>query len=135
MNENKATTNTNRTDTSRSIGCNLNLDYLIELSGGDKEFIAEIVDMFIVDAPEVLRQSQTYLKNEDFELLKITVHKLKSSVQIMGNMELAGLIQTIENNAANPEMHSTLAELLINMNKEVTTMVEYLKQEKPNLLG
>ncbi len=115
------------------MGCNMNMDYLIELSGGDTEFIVDIVQMFINDAPDVLHQSQTYLKNNDFELLKITVHKLKSSVQIMGNNELAELIQTIETNCADEAKHGEVPPMLITMHREVTAMANYLKEELPKL--
>ncbi|MDX2002549.1 MAG: Hpt domain-containing protein [Chitinophagales bacterium] len=88
---------TSRNTRSRNSRYALNLDYLMELADGDQDFVTEVIQMFLADAPEVLRQSIAYLKTGNYTLLKIGVHKLKSSIRMLGNETLAQLAQDIEN--------------------------------------
>ena len=43
-----------------------------------------------------MRLPDQYLENKNFDLLRITVHKMKSSVQVLGSHDLARLLQEIE---------------------------------------
>lgn len=104
------------------------LDYLRELSGGDLNFIAEILEMFISEAPQAMTQSFQYLEQKNFELLRITVHKLKSSVQVVGGNHLTALISEIEMNAkdSKPEM---LPQMLTVLKDGIGQMVNHLSGE------
>lgn len=104
------------------------LDYLRELSGGDRDFIAEILEMFISEAPQAMMQSSQYLEQKNYELLRITVHKLKSSVQVVGGNHLTGLISDIEAYAkdSKPEM---LPQMLSMLKDGIGHMVSHLSGE------
>lgn len=106
------------------------LDYLKELSGGDLTFIAEILEMFIHDAPQAVAQSFEHLEKKNFEMLRITVHKLKSSVQVVGGNYLTALICEIESAAAakidKPDM---FAQMLSTLDSGIRQMVQHLNGE------
>jgi HPt (histidine-containing phosphotransfer) domain-containing protein len=104
------------------------LDYLRELAGGDLNFIAEILEMFIDEAPQAIKQSLEHLDKKNYELLRITVHKLKSSVQVVGGNHLTALICEIEAAAKNskPEM---LPQMLALLNEGIGYMVKHLTGE------
>ena len=108
------------------------LDYLRELSGGDSTFIAEILEMFITEAPLAITQSFTYLEKKDFELLRITVHKLKSSVQVVGGNHLTALICEIEAAAKNcqPDILQRLSVLHTGIGHMVNHLTGELKEIK-----
>lgn len=103
------------------------LDYLKELSGGDLSFIAEILEMFINEAPQAVAQSFGHLEQKNFDLLRITVHKLKSSVQVVGGNHLTALICEIESAAAakvdKPDMFS---QMLSTLDSGIRSMVQHL---------
>lgn len=106
------------------------LDYLKELSGGDLTFIAEILEMFINDAPLAVAQSFGHLEQKNYEMLRITVHKLKSSVQVVGGNYLTALICEIECAAAakvdKPDM---FAQMLSTLDSSIRNMVQHLSGE------
>ena len=104
------------------------LDYLKELSGGDHNFIAEILEMFITEAPQSVEQSFRYLQEKNFEMLRITVHKLKSSVQVVGGYHLTNLIHEIESASKETERHEILPMLSI-LKSGIQHMVNHLCTE------
>ena len=62
----------------------IRMDYLNELSGGDKAFEKQILGQFLIQMPEELQQLETAIENKDFETVKQTAHSLKSTVGYVG---------------------------------------------------
>jgi DNA-binding response OmpR family regulator len=65
----------------------ISLDYLRQLSGGDKEFEKKILEQFLVQLPEELGQLEEAVNTSDFETAKQTSHSLKSTVGYVGLSE------------------------------------------------
>jgi HPt (histidine-containing phosphotransfer) domain-containing protein len=111
------------------------LDYLKELSGGDQAFINEILEMFITEAPQSIENAINYLREKNYHMLKITVLKLKSSVQVVGGYHLTNLIQEIENasveNASPAVMQQTLSKLKSGISHVVSHLGEALGEFNP----
>ncbi len=74
----------------------INSDYLDSVSGGDPQFIAEIVAMFSVQVNEFFEEMKRLHSGKDFRALGMMAHKAKSSVAIMGMSELATILKTLE---------------------------------------
>lgn len=66
----------------------LNLDGLKEISGGDKTFITEMLRVFVEDTPQELGSLGTAIQKSDFCSIQTTVHKLISSIGLMGLKDL-----------------------------------------------
>lgn len=66
------------------------------MSGGDTEFMIEVIEMFQDAAPGSLQSIMVDLKNANFPQLRASVHKLKPSAQMLGHTELHQLAATIE---------------------------------------
>lgn len=112
------------------------LDYLKELSGGDLSFIAEILEMFIHEAPQAVAQSFGHLEQKNFDLLRITVHKLKSSVQVVGGNHLTALISDIERTAAEKvDKPDLFAQMLATLDSGIKNMVTHLTGELRRIKG
>jgi signal transduction histidine kinase/CheY-like chemotaxis protein/HPt (histidine-containing phosphotransfer) domain-containing protein len=62
----------------------ISLDYLNQLSGGDKEFEKQILEQFLVQMPEELQELETAVENKEYETIKRTAHSLKSTVGYVG---------------------------------------------------
>jgi CheY-like chemotaxis protein/anti-sigma regulatory factor (Ser/Thr protein kinase) len=78
----------------------VNLDYLTQLSGGDKAFERQILGQFLVQMPEELQQLEAAIKDKDFEVVKQTAHSLKSTVGYIGlSEELHPYLDRLEKNA------------------------------------
>lgn len=62
----------------------IDLSYLSELSGGNKEFEKQILEQFLVQVPEEIEQLEQAIGKSDFETVKQTAHSLKSTVGYVG---------------------------------------------------
>lgn len=105
------------------------LHYLRELSGNDTEFIKEIIQMFIDDAPVLLKQAIVYHKNANLTLLKASVHRMKSSVKMMGDAPLAKLIERIEGHCMGATVEENMPSLMMQLNRDLTELIAELSAE------
>jgi HPt (histidine-containing phosphotransfer) domain-containing protein len=72
------------------------LERLRELAGGDAEFLAELIDTFLEDAPQMLAEMRQALKDDDAALLRRAAHSLKSNSADFGALALSGLCRELE---------------------------------------
>lgn len=78
----------------------INLNYLSQLSGNDKEFEKEILNQFIMQAPAELSQLEKSITEDDFDGVRRTAHSLKSTVGYVGLAEeLHPYLEQIEKDA------------------------------------
>jgi HPt (histidine-containing phosphotransfer) domain-containing protein len=79
----------------------IQMDYLNQLSGGDKEFERNILEQFLVQMPEELKQLEEALNDNNFDTARQTAHTLKSTVGYVGlTEELHPYLERIEKGAA-----------------------------------
>ncbi len=76
---------------------NVNLDYLHELSGGDQDFMRELMTMFMDQMPENIANLQRYSQDKSFSDLKSLAHKMKSAVGLIGIPKLQELLSELQN--------------------------------------
>ena len=108
-----------------------NLSYLLEISGSDKNFMNEMIEMFIAQVPVFqFELNKLYEEKEWFKLGRLA-HKIKSSVIMMGMSILADDIKKLEEDAKQginiegyPEIISKFVE---DTNFAVKELREYLK--------
>jgi HPt (histidine-containing phosphotransfer) domain-containing protein len=67
---------------------------LKQMSGGD--FINELIDAFLDDAPNMLNNMQLALNEKDVESFRRNAHSLKSNANTFGAVELASLAKELE---------------------------------------
>jgi HPt (histidine-containing phosphotransfer) domain-containing protein len=67
---------------------------LKESTGAD--FIGELIDAFLDDAPTALKQMRTALANGDVDTFRREAHSLKSNAATFGAMELSALAKELE---------------------------------------
>jgi HPt (histidine-containing phosphotransfer) domain-containing protein len=72
------------------------LDYLRTMSGGDEEFIREMIDLFREQVDEYGRLMPELLLKKDYDSLSKMAHKAKSSVAVMGMQDVADLLKELE---------------------------------------
>jgi HPt (histidine-containing phosphotransfer) domain-containing protein len=64
------------------------------LSGAD--FINELIDAFLDDAPNMIQHMQTALETKDVESFRRNAHSLKSNANTFGAIELGALARELE---------------------------------------
>jgi HPt (histidine-containing phosphotransfer) domain-containing protein len=74
----------------------INTEYIETVSGGDKDTIKELVDIFRIQVDEIAKEMRSLLEKGDSQSLGMLAHKAKSSVAIMGMNDLAALLKTFE---------------------------------------
>ncbi len=88
----------------------VNLNYLRELAGGDNQFMAEMIALFLKQTPANVSTLIIYLQKQDWENLKKLAHKMTSGVALMGIQELQSLLtelQTYPKKQVNVDLLST----------------------------
>ncbi len=69
-------------------------DELKQMSGAD--FINELIDAFVEDAPDMISQMRAALATKDVESFRRNAHSLKSNANTFGAMELGALAKELE---------------------------------------
>ena len=67
---------------------------LKQMSGGD--FINELIDAFLDDAPNMIQNMHTALNTNDVESFRRNAHSLKSNANTFGALELGALAKELE---------------------------------------
>lgn len=82
------------------------LDALDEVTGGDSEFLAELVYTFLEDAPVLLSDLQQAIEGGDASEVRRLAHSLKGNGRDFGAKVFAGLCEKLEKRAANDDLDS-----------------------------
>lgn len=69
-------------------------DDLKQMSGGD--FINELIDAFLDDAPNMIQDMQTAIDTKDVESFRRNAHSLKSNANTFGATELGVFAKELE---------------------------------------
>ena len=72
------------------------LENLREMVGGDVEFMAELMDTFLEDAPRMLTDMRQALDSGDVPVMRRAAHSLKSNSAEFGAMALSELCRELE---------------------------------------
>ena len=111
----------------------INPGYLESVTGGDKEIMQELVDMFREQAIEVTLEMKSLLANKEYFTLGLLAHKAKSSVAIIGMADLATMLKTFELEAKEGRETGMYATYVSRFESETKSAVEELEKYVSNL--
>lgn len=113
----------------------VNTQSLKELTGGDDIFMAEMIEIYLRNTPVMLKDMKTSFKKHDFEKLKRTAHKIKSSFGMMGmneSLKIADEIELMDEKNCDQNLLKVkmerLAELVSGSEKELKRELGNLKK-------
>lgn len=72
------------------------IDALLDSLGGDKEFFAELVEIFLTDAPDLFAAMHQGIQAADSEAVHRAAHTLKSTAASLGALNLSETARTME---------------------------------------
>lgn len=72
------------------------LEDLIESTGGDVEFVVELIDAYLADAPTHVAAMRRAADEDDATLMNRAAHTLKSSSASLGALTLSALSRDVE---------------------------------------
>jgi len=71
-------------------------EHLTEMTGGDAEFEAELMQEFINSAPGLIESLETALASNDMKALEMAAHTLKGSCRSLGAMIMSNPCEELE---------------------------------------
>lgn len=108
----------------------IDLSYLVELSGGDKVFIGEMLQTFLGETSEMLDNLKEVENGDDHERTYQVAHKLKSSLKMIGMERAAELCLQIEEKAraeqADEIQRSNIKDLMACVQQTIPALEEEL---------
>lgn len=111
----------------------IDLSYLREMSGGNKELVVEMISIFNSQVVEFGESMDQLLSSGQFELLGKLAHKAKSSVSILGLEDLAQQLKNLENSAREGKNIETYAAIVAAFKQETAEAVRELTLVTNNL--
>ncbi|RDC62020.1 Hpt domain-containing protein [Adhaeribacter pallidiroseus] len=107
----------------------VNLNYLRELAGGDHQFMAEMISLFLKQAPANLSSLILYLQKQDWENLKKLTHKMTSGVALMGINDLQIFLAELQTYPRKPIQPDLLAQKVTELKDIYHKATEELEKE------
>ncbi|MDZ4666991.1 MAG: hypothetical protein SGJ00_03805 [bacterium] len=98
----------------------IDLTYLKEISGGDNNFIKEMLELYINSTANEAVLFKDLLAKNDFESIGHLAHKMKAPIQMLGANELFNKIRVLEAYGKEHYNTSELPELI----ERVTVLVD-----------
>ena len=107
------------------------LNYLEEISDGNKDFINEIINMFLKQVPEFLFNMRKYLEEKEYGELCREAHTAKSSALIFEMKDTGNLLKQIEliaRDNQNNSLPALIDRVESDLNKACRELTEYLDE-------
>jgi HPt (histidine-containing phosphotransfer) domain-containing protein len=106
-----------------------NLDYLNSISGGDKDFVVDMIVTFIHNAPEDLDKIKNYLADENWDKVGEDAHRFASSLLFLGLNDLKAIANRIEEMGLERNNIHHIPALLSQLEKGCYQIIEELKRD------
>jgi signal transduction histidine kinase/response regulator of citrate/malate metabolism len=110
----------------------INFKYLKDFAEGDDSFIKNMISIFLENTPETMAIILKSNKNDDIKTLKEEIHKLKSSISLLGISKASESIAIIENEIETNPLSEKRKEEVVYLNeichlaiKELELVEEY----------
>lgn len=90
------------------------LSYLMDASENNEEFVSEMIGIFLRQTPSYLNEINQATRQEEWDKLKVLLHKLKPTLPMMGIKEGESLVKIME---ADAKAKINLSEIKTNLVK------------------
>lgn len=107
----------------------INLDYLRKLARGDEKFVEDVIELFIKNTPNAIRNMRKYYERENWEDLMMEAHKIRPSFNFMGTREMEEAAKAIENYASRQTELEKIESFIEKIEKNIEEVYEELKDE------
>lgn len=88
------------------------LTYLKQVSNGDDNFIIEMIDVYLRETPEAIRNLENHFKNKEWKKFRAVTHKMKPSFSFFGLKDLYATVDSMEEYAGSETHLERLPELI-----------------------
>jgi HPt (histidine-containing phosphotransfer) domain-containing protein len=109
------------------------LTFLEEIADGNKDFLIESIEMFLVQTPEIIDNIYKAITAKDWVTTASLAHKIKSNLGFFGMDRIKGEIQEIEVNAKSGGSDPLLKTKFECTKTAITKSMEQLTQIKKQM--
>jgi HPt (histidine-containing phosphotransfer) domain-containing protein len=106
-----------------------NLDYLNSISGGDQDFVKDMIVTFIINAPEEINKIKNWVTTENWQKVGEDAHRFASSLLFLGLDKLKDMAIQIEEMGLNQTNVHHITVLLGQLEKGCYQIIEELKHD------
>lgn len=106
-----------------------NLDYLNEISGGDKDFILDMIQTFFNNTPNEIAELKGLTQNGEWLKVGENAHKFAPSLQFLGLNSLRPIINQIEDYAFAKEHTEMILPLVLKLEAQCMLVLDELKSD------
>lgn len=106
-----------------------NLDYLNSISGGDQEFVLDMLQTFVTNVPEELSKIKDFVIAGNWQKVGEDTHKFASSLLFLGLNNLKVIATQIEEMGLNRKDTNSIPELLHLLENGCNQVILELKQD------
>lgn len=111
----------------------INLSYLEDITGGDRAMILEMLDLFIRDIPEHIKNIETFAANDQIDDLAREAHKFKPTLQYIGLTGMFEDIKQLEANAKSRDNLDSVGEIISRLKDASQKCLPALKKKREEL--
>ncbi len=108
----------------------VNLTFLEEHAFGNDAFVVKMIDLFMKQAPDLLRDLRQARAAEDWERVRFVAHKMKSSARMLGIEALTGVLQVVERHAGRGPRREDLPQRIEEAVAVCRAALEELREER-----
>ncbi|MXV15384.1 Hpt domain-containing protein [Hufsiella ginkgonis] len=116
-------------------GSELDLSYLNDISGGNVEFMVEMIDIFLEQTPIYFQQLSEAIQESDWKQVAEAAHKIKPTLAFMGVDHAREEMQVLEKNARMGENLGTIEPAYQSLIKTCDQLFIKLEKYKKELLS
>jgi HPt (histidine-containing phosphotransfer) domain-containing protein len=106
-----------------------NLSYLNEISGGDEEFILDMIQTFILNSPVEIALLKSLASEKKWDLIGENAHKFAPGLQFLGVIALRPVINQIEEFSFSRKNLEQIPVLIEKLGAECHLVSEELKKD------
>ncbi len=111
----------------------INLNQLKELSGNDTDFMVEIIELIVENAPAAARSMNELFEAADYDMLGKVAHKLKSTLNILGDTDLLQIIDWLEHTCADKPNSKEISSMVTYLDRYISELIIFLRGEMDQL--
>lgn len=105
------------------------LSILRQMTGGDKDFMNHMIQVFIEEAPIQIEEIKNAFNTNNLTVVSSVAHKLKSSCKSMGILKAPDLVFEIEKNTKELNLQGELEEKIAYVEALLHEVIDQLKKE------
>lgn len=114
---------------------NVDLSYLKDVSGGNAEFIADMIDIFIAQTPVYVEQLTKAVNEKDWKQIAQLSHKIKPTLAFIGVNSERDVMAQIEDDARNERNYEGIVASFTKSAEVLTTIYSKLEAIKHELIA